>query len=365
MQVDDFTFELPQELIAAHPTRERDESRLLVVPAHPEQPLVHRIFRELTAELRAGDLLVMNNSRVIPARLLGERSGGGKAEVLLLTCLEPGQTPRWTALVRPGAKLREGAVVRVGDGELTATVVCILEAGERVVELASASARSVEQLIHQHGRMPLPPYIVGRRREAGEPEMDPEDLERYQTIYAAAEGSVAAPTAGLHFTPRLFEELDHLGVERAFVTLHVGAGTFVGMAEGGRVEDHRMHTERFEVPDSTAAAILRARQQGRRVIAVGTTTLRTLESAWDVEAGAPRTGWNETSLMITPGRKVHSIDALITNFHLPRSTLLLLVSALISRERLLTVYDEAIARRYRFFSYGDAMLLPNLSSQVV
>jgi S-adenosylmethionine:tRNA ribosyltransferase-isomerase len=361
MNVDDFLFDLPEHLIAAHPAPQRDASRLLIVPPDPSGSILHRQFRDIREQLRAGDVLVMNNSRVIPARLFGARATGALVEMLLLERDGDVAGEAWKAMVRPGRKAREGDVILIGDGAITATVARVHDNGERTL-VFTPGGEVFRELLRRHGHMPIPPYIIKRRAEElhlPAPALHlPEDDTRYQTVYAQPEGSIAAPTAGLHFTPELLAELAALGVERHFVTLHVGAGTFVGMAEGGRVEDHQMHAEQYEVPETTSAAIARARREGRRIVAVGTTTVRTLESAWDDALGTTRSGPGETRIMILPGSRIRAIDLLITNFHLPRSTLLLLVSALIGRGRLLDIYTEAIREQYRFFSYGDAMLVP-------
>lgn len=356
MNVDDFVYDLPEELIATHPAERREEARLMVLP--PGEGILHRRFADLPGLLRPGDLLVRNDSRVLPARLAGRRASGGAVEVLLLHPLnDGGGAPEWEALVRPGRKLREGEVVHLGlEGALAAEIGARLEGGARRVRF-QCPAEEFRALLERHGRLPLPPYILRRRAALAEADYGPEDAERYQTVYARAEGSVAAPTAGLHFSPELLASLDAMGVRTAEVTLHVGAGTFQTMEPGGRVEEHQMHFEEYQVPAETADAVNMARRQGRRVIAVGTTTVRTLEAAADAAGGVLRPGSGTTSLMIAPGHRFRLVDALITNFHLPRSTLLLLVSALVGRERLLRAYKEAIAQRYRFFSYGDAMFL--------
>jgi S-adenosylmethionine:tRNA ribosyltransferase-isomerase len=357
MNVEDFVFHLPEELIASHPAERRDGSRLLVVRRDPAAVLEHRSFSDLPEYLQPGDLLVMNNSRVIPARLAARRATGGKVEILLLSPVGEAwqREATWRALVRPAKKIDKHEVLTVLDGLLTAEVIAEHDAGERTVRFHAAA--DFRELLDQAGQMPLPPYILKRRTAEHAPLYDPADRERYQTIYAKPEGSVAAPTAGLHFTPELLARLRAGGVETAFVTLHVGAGTFQGMAEGTRVEDHQMHFEEYEVPAETAAAVNRARAEGRRVVAVGTTSVRTLESAADPESGRVREGPGRTNLMITPGRHLRVVDALVTNFHLPRSTLLLLVSAFAGRERIMQAYGEAVRQKYRFFSYGDAMLL--------
>lgn len=355
MNVDDYAYELPEELIATHPAHRREESRLMVLPAGGG--LEHRRFAGLPELLREGDLLVRNNSRVLPARLPGRRASGGAVEVFLLHPLERAGAPEWEALVRPGRKLREGEVVLLGaDGSLEAEIAERREGGARRVRFRCPPAE-FPALLRRHGQLPLPPYILRRRAAGAEVLYGPEDSERYQTVYARPEGSVAAPTAGLHFSRGLLARLDAMGVRVSDVTLHVGAGTFQTMEPGGHVENHRMHFEEYEIPGEAADAVNTARREGRRVIAVGTTSVRTLESAVNPESGLVEPGTAATNLMIAPGYQFRAVDALITNFHLPRSTLLLLVSALVGRERLLAAYGEAIRERYRFFSYGDAMFL--------
>ncbi|HEY8414227.1 MAG TPA: tRNA preQ1(34) S-adenosylmethionine ribosyltransferase-isomerase QueA [Thermaerobacter sp.] len=343
MRVDDFDYELPPELIAQRPLPERDASRLMVVDRRTGR-WQHARFRDLPRFLRPGDCLVLNDSRVVPARLYGRRPGGGRVEFLLLRPLEGGE--RWLALVRPGRRLRPGAVALCGDEDpLRVEVEAVTETGERVVRLTPPAGETVEQALHRLGRVPLPPYI---REELDDP-------ERYQTVYARHEGSVAAPTAGLHFTPQLLARLEGMGVALARITLHVGLGTFRPVT-AERVEDHVMHAEYYEVPPEAAEVINDARARGGRVIAVGTTVTRTLETVADEEGRIhPGRGW--TDLFIRPGYRFRAIDGLITNFHLPRSTLLMLVAALLGRERTLAAYREAVARRYRFFSFGDAMLI--------
>lgn len=319
-------FDLPPELIAQSGAEPRDAARLMVVG----ERLEHRVFRELPALLRAGDVLVFNESRVIPARLEARKPSGGRVEVLLLREESP---LTWSAMLK-GAK-RAGSELWFGD--LRADVVGQLSDGARLLRFAEDVRPHLERL----GRLPLPPYI---HNDVG---------ERYQTVYARTPGSVAAPTAGLHFTPELLARLGDLGVERAHVTLHVGAGTFKPIT--GRVEEHVMHAESFEIPPETALAVNRAKREGRRVVAVGTTTVRALESAWG--EGELRAGAGETRLFIRPGDPVQVPDLLITNFHLPNSTLLLLVAAFAGEERIRGAYAAAIAERYRFYSLGDAMLL--------
>lgn len=323
-------FDLPDDLIAQTGAEPRDASRLLVVG---ERTLHDRVFRELTHELRAGDLMVFNESKVIPARLEAHKPSGGRVEVLLLREESPNV---WSAMLR-GAK-RAGRELLFGD--LRAEVVDVLPGGERLLRFDE----DVKPHLDRIGRLPLPPYISG---DVG---------DRYQTVYAREAGSVAAPTAGLHFTPELLARLDTLGVERATVTLHVGAGTFKPVT--GPVEDHVMHAERYAVPPETARAVTGAKREGRRVVAVGTTTVRTLESAW--QDGELQAGEGETSIFIRPGHAFAVPDALITNFHLPNSTLLLLVAAFSGADRIREAYAHALRERYRFYSLGDAMLLPRL-----
>lgn len=342
MRLDDFDFALPPELIAQQPLPERDASRLLVLRRAPDD-LQHRTFRDLPELLSPGDLLVVNRSRVIPARLLGQRPGGGQAEILLVRQLEG---PRWEALLRPGRRLRPGARVLLDAGfEVLVLPGAASAQGCRPVQLSAADG-DWRGALERHGHVPLPPYV--RRPDT------PADRERYQVVYAREEGSVAAPTAGLHFTPELLARLQDRGVARAEVVLHVGPGTFRPV-EALDVREHRVDPERYEIPPATAEAVARARARGGRVVAVGTTTTRALESA--TRDGRPRPGSGETDLVIVPGHRFQAVDALVTNFHLPRSSLLLLVSAFAGRERLLAAYAEAVRARYRFYSYGDAMLL--------
>jgi len=360
MNTDDFLFDLPEELIASRPAEKRDESRLLVARRDSGYPFEHRRFRDIREYLRPGDLLVMNDSRVLPARLFARRATGGQVEILLLSPEESSRPePRWRALVRPGKKVRDGETLVIEPGVLEARPIARHNGGERTIEFLCSE--DFRLLLERFGHMPLPPYIMKRRaaegRGRGADLYIEEDRERYQTVYAREEGSVAAPTAGLHFTEELLSELRAGGLETAWVTLHVGAGTFQVMDEGGRVEDHAMHYEEYEISEETSEAIARARAEKRRIVAVGTTSVRTLEAAFDAERGTVAAGRNQTNLMIAPGYTFRVVDAILTNFHLPRSTLILLVSAYLGRERLLQAYEEAIKVRYRFFSYGDAMLL--------
>ncbi len=342
MRVADFDFALPEELIAQAPITPRDAARLLVLP--PAGPVDHRRIAELPELLAPGDLLVFNDTRVIPARLVGQkRSSGGRAELLLVEPLAGELGRRWRALGQGSRGLRAGALLQFGA--LEARVEAALGDGfyDVAFELEGAA---LEAALAREGRIPLPPYI---RRDPG-----PEDAERYQTIFARAPGSAAAPTAGLHFTPELFERLSARGVERTSLTLHVGPGTFLPF-RGETFEGHRMHEERYEVPEAAAEAVARCRAGGHRVIAVGTTAVRTLESAWKDGKVVP--GGGRTSLFVRPGHSFNAVDGLVTNFHLPRSTLLVLVSAFGGRERVLGAYEEAVRCRYRFFSFGDAMFL--------
>jgi S-adenosylmethionine:tRNA ribosyltransferase-isomerase len=338
-----YDYELPPELIAQAPLPERDASRLMTLD-RATGALEHGHFRELPSRLRAGDLLVTNRSRVFPARLIGRRSRGGKAEILLVRRRGGGL---WDAMLRPGRRLRPGMLVDVAPGLLVQIESPPgAETVLRQVRLI-AEGGSEDEALERFGHAPLPPYI---RREDG-----PADRERYQTVYAREPGSVAAPTAGLHFTPDLLGRLEARGVERAELVLHVGPGTFRPV-EVEDVRQHRVEPERATIPDATAAAVERALREGRRVVAVGTTVTRALESALDAE-GRLRLGERETDLVIVPGHPFRVVSALVTNFHLPGSSLLLLASAFAGREHLLAAYREAVAERYRFYSYGDAMLI--------
>jgi S-adenosylmethionine:tRNA ribosyltransferase-isomerase len=332
VDVAEFDYELPDELIAQTPLPARDASRLLVLPRR-SGPVEHRAVRELPALLHPGDLLVVNDARVIPARLHGQKAGtGGKVELLLV---QPLSDAEWLALGQSSKPLREGTSVEVLG--TTVQIVEVREGGELVVRLP-LQGDALWRFLDEAGELPLPPYI---RHAPG-----PQDRERYQTIFARERGAVAAPTAGLHFTPALIEALRERQVGIAPITLHVGPGTFLPV-RSQRIEDHRMHHERYFVPAQSARAIARA----QRVIAVGTTALRTLE------ASQGRAGPGATDLFITPGYRFHAVDGLFTNFHLPRSTLLMLVAAFAGLDRVRSAYREAVARRYRFFSYGDAMLI--------
>jgi S-adenosylmethionine:tRNA ribosyltransferase-isomerase len=341
VKLSEFDYALPEELIAQEPVSPRDASRLLVLPA--DGPPRHETFAALETLLDPGDLLVFNDTKVIPARLVGRKETGGKVELLLCEPLDGGLGRRWRALGRASKPIRVGAALAF-DG-LAARVVEAEGEGFYVVDLDREGDR-LEAALLRAGRVPLPPYI---RREPGEA-----DRERYQTIWARAPGSAAAPTAGLHFTEPLLERLRGRGIRTASVTLHVGPGTFLPV-RGESVEDHRMHPERYEVSAGATAEIDACRARGSRVVAVGTTSVRTLESAFDGARVAPGAG--RTALFVRPGHALRVVDALITNFHLPRSTLLMLVCAVGGTERVLAAYRDAVARRYRFFSYGDAMLV--------
>ena len=344
MDVSLFDYELPEELIAQEPAEPRDSARLLVLDrAHGG--CQDRAFSDLPELLQPGDCLVANDSRVIPARLLGVAAADGKpVELLLLRALDTG---RWEALVQPGRRCRVGAQVELAGGAARARVVAAGSAGARVVEIEAAWP--VPELLERHGLPPLPPYIA--RHAAPKPE----DRERYQTVYARDDGSVAAPTAGLHFTPELLARLARRGVAVHYLTLHVGPGTFRPL-RAAQIEEHRMEAEPVEIPEATARAVDEARREGRRVVAVGTTTTRALEWAAGPE-GRLRSGVGAADLFIRPGHPFRVVDALVTNFHLPRSTLLVLVAALAGREPILDAYRHAVAARYRFYSYGDAMLI--------
>lgn len=347
MDVAEFSFDLPPELIAQEPLPERDAARLLVLEkdAAGAQAL-HSAVRELPRHLEPGDLLVVNDAQVIPARLRGRKRGsGGRAELLLV---EPLAGPlEWLALGQSSKPLRAGSAVEVGG-----LVLEVLEnRGEGELRLrlpAELGGDGLGPFLARHGEVPLPPYIERPPSAA--------DQDRYQTVFARRPGAVAAPTAGLHFTPALLEALRARGIGVAPITLYVGPGTFLPV-RAQRTEDHRMHGERYEVPAETARLHAEARRRGRRAVAVGTTALRTLEAAWDPGAGALREGPGATDLFITPGYRFHAVDALFTNFHLPRSTLLMLVAAFAGLPRVLAAYREAVRARYRFFSYGDAMLI--------
>jgi S-adenosylmethionine:tRNA ribosyltransferase-isomerase len=342
VRTSDYDYHLPPDLIAQVPADRRDESRLLVVDRETGA-LEHRVFSDVLDLLSPGDVLVLNETRVFPARLRGRRAGGGAAEVLLLRPSDGDET-LWTALVRPGAKLKPGRVVEIAD-DLAVEIVEVLPDGNRLVRLRTEL--TLECALERHGEMPLPPYV---RRAA-----TPADRERYQTVYARERGSVAAPTAGLHFTPELLGAAADAGVQIARLVLHVGIGTFRPV-EVEDASEHPMHSEWYSVPPAAARGINAARAAGGAVWAVGTTSVRTLETVADEQGIVhPGSGW--TDIFIHPPYRFRSVDRLITNFHLPRSTLLMLVAALAGRETIMRAYEEAIAERYRFYSYGDAMAI--------
>ncbi|MDE7158336.1 MAG: tRNA preQ1(34) S-adenosylmethionine ribosyltransferase-isomerase QueA [Clostridiales bacterium] len=335
LKTSDFFYDLPEELIAQTPAEPRDSSRLLVYHRETKQ-IEHKIFRDIIDYLKAGDVLVLNRTRVLPARLFAFTANGGRVEVLLLKRLN---LDEWEVLVRPGKKCKIGVRLTVNT-ELTLTVTGITETGERHVRFFYEGA--FEDVLSRAGSMPLPPYIHEKLK----------DPERYQTVYSKENGSAAAPTAGLHFTPELLERIQNKGVQIAEVLLHVGLGTFRPVKEEN-ILDHKMHSEYYEVGEEAADIVNRAKQEGRRVIAVGTTSVRTLETVAD-ENGYLHPCKGETEIFLYPPYKFKCIDALITNFHLPESTLLMLVSCLCSREEILKVYETAVEEKYRFFSFGDA-----------
>lgn len=339
MKTSDFYFDLPPELIAQTPLPRRDASRLLALDRDTGKTR-HMRFYDLPSLLRPGDCLVLNDSRVLPARLIGKRAGGGACEVLLL--IDRGDKV-WECLVRPGKKLRPGAKVTFGDGTLSAEVVGEVEGGNRLVrfDYDGIFLETLERL----GKMPLPPYI----------KEELEDSERYQTVYSKVVGSAAAPTAGLHFTPELLEEIRAMGVQVCYVTLHVGLGTFRPV-KAQNLDEHEMHSEYCVILQETADVVNETRRAGGRVICVGTTSCRTIES-WGAEDGTLKASAGWTNIFIYPGYRFKVLDALITNFHLPESTLIMLVSALAGREHVLAAYREAVQARYRFFSFGDAMFI--------
>ncbi|WP_300800825.1 tRNA preQ1(34) S-adenosylmethionine ribosyltransferase-isomerase QueA [uncultured Acetatifactor sp.] len=336
----DYFFELPGELIAQDPLEERTSSRLLVLDKRTGA-VSHHVFRDIGDFLRPGDCLVLNDTRVIPARLLGEREGTGAHVELLLLKRKSGDV--WETLVRPGKKCRPGTRLTFGDGMLKAEILDTVEEGNRLVRFDYEGI--FEEVLDRLGEMPLPPYITHKLQ----------DRNRYQTVYARHEGSAAAPTAGLHFTKELLDRLEGKGIGIAYVTLHVGLGTFRPVKEENVLE-HHMHTEHYEVSREAADTINRTKAQGGRIVCVGTTSCRTIESAAD-ESGLVQPGSGDTDIFIYPGYRFRVLDALITNFHLPESTLIMLVSALAGREHVLAAYEEAVRERYRFFSFGDAMLI--------
>ncbi|MDE6059632.1 MAG: tRNA preQ1(34) S-adenosylmethionine ribosyltransferase-isomerase QueA [Clostridia bacterium] len=338
LKTSDFYYDLPEELIAQTPAEPRDSSRLLVYHRDKKQ-IEHKIFRDICGYLKAGDVLVVNRTKVLPARIFATTANGGRVEVLLLKRL---QLDEWEVLVRPGKKCKIGTKLTV-NRELSLEVTGITDSGERHVRFFYEGA--FEDVLSRAGTMPLPPYIHEKLK----------DQTRYQTVYCKENGSAAAPTAGLHFTPELLEKIRAMGVEIAEVLLHVGLGTFRPV-KVENVLEHKMHSEYYEVGDEAAEIINRAKREGRRIIAVGTTSVRTLETVAD-EKGMLHACKGETQIFIYPPYKFKCVDALITNFHLPESTLLMLVSSLCSREEILTIYKTAVEEKYRFFSFGDAMLI--------
>ena len=340
MKTSDFDYELPEELIAQHPAAQRDDSRLLVMDKYTGT-VEHRVFRDIVNYLHAGDVLVLNNTKVIPARIFGVKEGGtAKIEVLLLK-RDDDLPNTWEVLVHPGKRAKVGTVIDFGEGRLKGEVIANTSAGRKVTFHFDGI---FEEILEELGTMPLPPYIHEQL----------EDQNRYQTVYAKVDGSAAAPTAGLHFTTELLETLHQNGIEIEEVLLHVGLGTFKPVSEED-IEDHEMHSEYYEISQETADRINKAKAEGRRIISVGTTSTRALESA--AKDGRLQAGSGWTNIFIYPGYKWQIIDGLITNFHLPKSTLMMLVSALSTREHILAAYREAVAQRYRFFSFGDAMFI--------
>ena len=340
MDVKDFYYELPPELIAQDPLKDRSSSRLMVL-GRADGSIEHHVFREIIDYLYPGDCLVINNTKVIPARLFGTKEGTQAGiELLLLKRLDG---DRWETLVKPGKKAKIGTKIQFGEGILTGEIVDIVEEGNRIIQFSYTGI--FEEILDQLGEMPLPPYITHRL----------EDKQRYQTVYAKQEGSAAAPTAGLHFTPHLLEQIRKKGVEIAEVTLHVGLGTFRPV-KVEQISDHHMHSEFYSLEQTQAEKINQAKAGGHRIIAVGTTSTRTLESVADADGYVKAaSGW--TQIFIYPGYHFRCIDGLITNFHLPESTLIMLVSALAGREHVLDAYAQAVQERYRFFSFGDAMYI--------
>lgn len=340
MKTSDFDYELPEELIAQHPAAQRDDSRLLVMDKYTGT-VEHRVFRDIVNYLHAGDVLVLNNTKVIPARIFGVKEGGSaKIEVLLLK-RDDDLPNTWEVLVHPGKRAKVGTVIDFGEGRLKGEVIANTSAGRKVTFHFDGI---FEEILEELGTMPLPPYIHEQL----------EDQNRYQTVYAKVDGSAAAPTAGLHFTTELLETLRQNGIEIEEVLLHVGLGTFKPVSEED-IEDHEMHSEYYDISQETADRINKAKAEGRRIISVGTTSTRALESA--AKDGRLQAGSGWTNIFIYPGYKWQIIDGLITNFHLPKSTLMMLVSALSTREHILAAYKEAVAQRYRFFSFGDAMFI--------
>ena len=340
MNLHDFYYDLPQELIAQDPLEDRSSSRLLVLHRETAEG-EHRIFRDIVEYLKPGDCLVINDTKVIPARLMGVKEGTGAGIEVLLLKRKEGNV--WETLVKPGKKARPGARILFGDGLLKGEVIDVVEDGNRLIRFEYEGI--FEEILDQLGQMPLPPYITHQLK----------DKNRYQTVYAKHDGSAAAPTAGLHFTPELLRQIEEMGVSIAHVTLHVGLGTFRPV-KVENIQEHHMHSEFYVVEEDQAELINRTKKEGGRVIAVGTTSCRTLESATG-EDGILKAGSGWTDIFIYPGYQFRMIDALITNFHLPESTLMMLVSAFAGRELIMETYAEAVKERYRFFSFGDAMFI--------
>ena len=340
MKLEEFDYYLPEELIAQVPLEKRDESRLLVLD-RKQKTIEHKTFKDILEYLKPGDCLVRNNTKVIPARLYGKKDTGANVEFVLLNQIEG---DIWESIVRPGNKLKPGAKVVFGDGLLKAKILDIMEGGTRKVEFYYEGI--FNEILDKIGLMPLPPYIHESLKEK----------DRYQTVYAKYNGSAAAPTAGLHFTPELLQKIEEKGIKIANVTLHVGIGTFRPVKEEN-IEDHAMHTEHYYIKKEDAEKINQTKKSGGRIIAVGTTSSRVLETIADNNTGLVEETEGDTGIYIYPGYKFKCIDGLITNFHLPKSTLLMLVSALAGREFVLSAYNEAVKEKYRFFSFGDAMLI--------
>ena len=340
MKVSDFDFYLPEELIAQHPLEKRDTSRLMVLDKKTGE-IEHKIFKDIIDYLNEGDTLVLNNTRVMPARLIGEKENtGGKIEFLLLRRLEG---DKWECLAKPGKTAKPGRRFTFGDGKLKCEVLEVLETGNRVIEFEYDGI--FEEVLDSLGEMPLPPYIHERL----------EDSERYQTVYSKEKGSAAAPTAGLHFTEELLEQIKAKGVNIAYVTLHVGLGTFRPV-KAETIDEHVMHSEFYQVSEETARIVNETKDRGGKIISVGTTSTRTLETIGDENGRIKEcSGW--TNIFIYPGYKFKVVDRLITNFHLPESTLIMLVSTLAGKDHVLNAYNEAVKERYRFFSFGDAMFI--------
>lgn len=340
MKLDEFDYNLPEELIAQVPIQKRDESRLMVVDRE-KRTIEDKVFKDIIDYLEPGDCLVRNNTKVIPARLYGKKDTGANVEFVLLKQLEG---DIWESIVRPGNKLRPGAKVIFGEGLLRAEILDVLEDGTRKVKFEYDGI--FNEILDKIGLMPLPPYIHESLKENN----------RYQTVYAKYEGSAAAPTAGLHFTPELLKRIEEKGIKIANVTLHVGIGTFRPVKEEN-IEEHKMHTEHFYIKQEDVDKINETKKNGKKVIAVGTTSCRVLETVADEKTGLVKQIESDTGIYIYPGYKFKCVDGLITNFHLPKSTLLMLVSALADREFILEAYNKAVEERYRFFSFGDAMFI--------